>query len=132
MKALLARLIETVRVASRSAVGGTSASDARPSTNVLAERLMGDAFNYFLSKIVPGLMGFLAVLVFVRMIGVEQYGRYAVVFALVMASASGLAGWLSQGILRFQSQWREPAEAEARSEERRVGKECRSRWSPYH
>ena len=24
------------------------------------------------------------------------------------------------------------AELEARSEERRVGKECRSRWSPYH
>ena len=23
-------------------------------------------------------------------------------------------------------------EKEARSEERRVGKECRSRWSPYH
>ena len=23
-------------------------------------------------------------------------------------------------------------EGEARSEERRVGKECRSRWSPYH
>ena len=23
-------------------------------------------------------------------------------------------------------------EAERRSEERRVGKECRSRWSPYH
>ena len=23
-------------------------------------------------------------------------------------------------------------EAEKRSEERRVGKECRSRWSPYH
>src|SRR2546427_12297773 len=27
--------------------------------------------------------------------------------------------------------WRDPALA-ARSEERRVGKECRSRWSPYH
>src|SRR5256885_5493019 len=25
-----------------------------------------------------------------------------------------------------------PAEAGRRSEERRVGKECRSRWSPYH
>ena len=24
------------------------------------------------------------------------------------------------------------ADEEARSEERRVGKECRSRWSPYH
>ena len=27
---------------------------------------------------------------------------------------------------------RRAAEREARSEERRVGKECRSRWSPYH
>ena len=26
----------------------------------------------------------------------------------------------------------EAASAAARSEERRVGKECRSRWSPYH
>ena len=27
---------------------------------------------------------------------------------------------------------RGPAPPETRSEERRVGKECRSRWSPYH
>ena len=27
---------------------------------------------------------------------------------------------------------RDPREIERRSEERRVGKECRSRWSPYH
>src|SRR5256885_6096481 len=27
---------------------------------------------------------------------------------------------------------REPDTVRARSEERRVGKECRSRWSPYH
>ena len=26
----------------------------------------------------------------------------------------------------------EKLDVEARSEERRVGKECRSRWSPYH
>ena len=26
----------------------------------------------------------------------------------------------------------DPAQLEVRSEERRVGKECRSRWSPYH
>ena len=26
----------------------------------------------------------------------------------------------------------DPADMAARSEERRVGKECRSRWSPYH
>src|SRR5216684_9389187 len=28
--------------------------------------------------------------------------------------------------------WRFASAARARSEERRVGKECRSRWSPYH
>ena len=27
---------------------------------------------------------------------------------------------------------RSPGEGNGRSEERRVGKECRSRWSPYH
>src|SRR3712207_8739115 len=29
-------------------------------------------------------------------------------------------------------QWAEAADRMGRSEERRVGKECRSRWSPYH
>src|SRR2546422_5841224 len=28
--------------------------------------------------------------------------------------------------------FRRPVQLEERSEERRVGKECRSRWSPYH
>src|SRR5256885_12124635 len=30
------------------------------------------------------------------------------------------------------ARWKERRGAELRSEERRVGKECRSRWSPYH
>src|SRR2546427_9766314 len=35
---------------------------------------------------------------------------------------------------RRHGDWNTPAERSAtvRSEERRVGKECRSRWSPYH
>ena len=32
----------------------------------------------------------------------------------------------------FYSGSRKQTEMEIRSEERRVGKECRSRWSPYH
>ena len=32
-----------------------------------------------------------------------------------------------------ENDWRsDPIKAHQRSEERRVGKECRSRWSPYH
>ena len=42
-----------------------------------------------------------------------------------------LAGWLSH---EEASELREAIEvfSQIRSEERRVGKECRSRWSPYH
>ena len=36
------------------------------------------------------------------------------------------------GLVRAHAALGEKAKAEARSEERRVGKECRSRWSPYH
>src|SRR5258708_34297366 len=36
------------------------------------------------------------------------------------------------GILGYGAIGREVARLAARSEERRVGKECRSRWSPYH
>ena len=32
----------------------------------------------------------------------------------------------------FRALWIQRINAAARSEERRVGKECRSRWSPYH
>ena len=32
----------------------------------------------------------------------------------------------------FNKELGEPPKTPARSEERRVGKECRSRWSPYH
>src|SRR3712207_2259643 len=34
--------------------------------------------------------------------------------------------------LYIQEEYRSKGIAKARSEERRVGKECRSRWSPYH
>ena len=40
-------------------------------------------------------------------------------------------GGLAAGILFFTA-WYVIADKPMRSEERRVGKECRSRWSPYH
>src|SRR2546426_5441115 len=43
-----------------------------------------------------------------------------------LISAIGISFFLQDLIRLFESLWRN------RSEERRVGKECRSRWSPYH
>ena len=45
--------------------------------------------------------------------------------------AKGL--WVVPGLVDMHVHLREPGrEGDERSEERRVGKECRSRWSPYH
>ena len=50
--------------------------------------------------------------------------------------ASQTSGWFGQIIQRScdgGKTWEAPGgEMTMRSEERRVGKECRSRWSPYH
>ena len=49
--------------------------------------------------------------------------------------AAALSGVLTAGIILGGTGLSTKAaetETETRSEERRVGKECRSRWSPYH
>ena len=45
--------------------------------------------------------------------------------AAVIFAQNSLSGVYSHGLNRFPR-------VVSRSEERRVGKECRSRWSPYH
>ena len=51
------------------------------------------------------------------------------VATIVVAFITGLS---PMGVILTQG-WMEQRKMEAgRSEERRVGKECRSRWSPYH
>ena len=47
---------------------------------------------------------------------------------LVIALGAGLAVW---GVVNLMEGYGNDNPG-ARSEERRVGKECRSRWSPYH
>src|SRR3712207_6982513 len=57
-----------------------------------------------------------------RTLGVVPKGH------LVETDRSGLvAGYIGQTALKVKE-----IVGQARSEERRVGKECRSRWSPYH
>src|SRR5260370_2866993 len=75
----------------------------------LGRRMAQDYFNYFLSKVVPGLMGLLSVLVFVRLVGYEQYGRYAVVSAFGMAWASGMAASPRPPHPSLQTHQRNPA-----------------------
>ena len=69
-----------------------------------------------------------------------QQGAYHPYEAIVRAAAeqSGVGADCADALVRRWDElppWPETVEvvgALARSEERRVGKECRSRWSPYH
>ena len=40
--------------------------------------------------------------------------------------------WADENIPAILETWHLGTQSGNRSEERRVGKECRSRWSPYH
>ena len=47
-------------------------------------------------------------------------------------TVKGRADFVTQVDIRVQEYMRNELSKRWRSEERRVGKECRSRWSPYH
>src|SRR5437588_11851422 len=57
-----------------------------------------------------------------------------VLILLLMPTLNFLPVWFALSLLRFRLPSRLPMMfiLWMRSEERRVGKECRSRWSPYH
>jgi len=76
-----------------------SGTNRRPA--ILMSALLWDSLSYFGSKVVPGFMGLLSVPVFIRMIGLDEYGRFAVIVPLLMAVAGASSGWLAQGVLRF-------------------------------
>ena len=68
-----------------------------------------------------------------------KYGFASIFFIIVssigffipiaLISAELATGWPQRGGVYI---WVKEALGDNRSEERRVGKECRSRWSPYH
>ena len=49
-----------------------------------------------------------------------------------MSTDSAMQQELMQGMSQMHQDMMAAAQYTTRSEERRVGKECRSRWSPYH
>ena len=55
-------------------------------------------------------------------------------FELIATSTFGLEAVVKRQIQRLGYEIKEVSDGKilTRSEERRVGKECRSRWSPYH
>ena len=59
--------------------------------------------------------------------------KIKILFASVLFCVMGYTGYTAHEYATMSdAEKMMKANIEARSEERRVGKECRSRWSPYH
>jgi O-antigen/teichoic acid export membrane protein len=70
--------------------------------------LVRDWIGYLMSKLVPGFFGLVSVPIFVRLLGVSEYGRLSVILPILMA-LGGAGCWLQQGILRFHPPSDQPA-----------------------
>ncbi|MDP7526070.1 MAG: oligosaccharide flippase family protein [Candidatus Marinimicrobia bacterium] len=65
-----------------------------------------DTIKYTITKLIPGIMGLLAVIIFIRMIGPEEYGKYSIQLSFLMAFSAFSIGWLNQSILRYYSKYK--------------------------
>ena len=54
-------------------------------------------------------MGLLAVIVFIRMIGPEEYGKYSIQLSFLIAFSAFSIGWLNQSTLRYYSRYQTAA-----------------------
>ena len=61
--------------------------------------------NYFLGKGMPGIINFIAIAIYTRMLAPEEYGVYATVLATVTLINTTFFHWLRLGLLRLNSKY---------------------------
>lgn len=66
-------------------------------------RVLRDALAYLAGRAVPAALTLLSVPYFVRMLGLELYGRYALFAALSLLAGTVASAWLAQSVLRYHS-----------------------------
>lgn len=62
-------------------------------------------FIYFLSKGVPGIINFVAIALYTRLLSPSEYGEYALVIAAVTFVNTTLFHWLRLGLLRYNPKY---------------------------
>jgi O-antigen/teichoic acid export membrane protein len=63
--------------------------------------LLRDIIYYIPSRVIPSLIGFLSIIVYTRLLSVENYGIYNLVITSTTISSNILLGWLARSSLRF-------------------------------
>src|SRR5574341_18978 len=68
--------------------------------------LLRDSAGYAFSKVIPGVLGLATVVVFVRAMGREEYGKYGLTVTVANMASAFFTGWLTQGLLRYYGEMR--------------------------
>ena len=63
--------------------------------------LLTDSLKYSLTKVLPGIVGLFSVIIIIKIIGTEEYGKYSILYSFVLALTAFCGGWLSQALLRY-------------------------------
>lgn len=64
-------------------------------------KLSKDTLLYLPAKVIPGLLGFITLIIYTRFLTPEQYGRFSLVFGAFAFVVTLSFSWLEQSILRF-------------------------------
>ena len=65
------------------------------------KQILNDGIFYAISKFIPGLVGVLFILIFTRILGLNDYGTYSLYIAQFNLLVSFAFGWLNQSELRY-------------------------------
>ena len=65
--------------------------------------LIKDMVTYAWAKAIPGLAGFMGILLFIRWLGPEEFGHYSLLFSFVNMCTAFSFAWFNQSIIRYFS-----------------------------
>ena len=63
--------------------------------------LLTDSLKYSLTKVFPGIVGLISVIIIIKIIGTEEYGKYSILYSFVLTLTAFCGGWLNQALLRY-------------------------------
>ncbi|MFL3028156.1 MAG: lipopolysaccharide biosynthesis protein [Candidatus Neomarinimicrobiota bacterium] len=63
--------------------------------------LLTDSLKYSLTKVLPGIVGLISVILIIKIIGTEEYGKYSIVYSFTLTLTAFCGGWLNQALLRY-------------------------------
>ena len=63
--------------------------------------LLTDSIKYSITKIIPGIVALINIIVIIKVVGAQEYGKYSIAYSFIVTLTSFCGGWLNQALLRY-------------------------------